>query len=261
MRPAFTENAAVHVVVWRRIHVDAVRRTLRDRLRRGRRRLASHRARFARPCRPTGPTWKVAMKRLLHRKAVALAFALVLGASLASADGLKDKGRTPPGQQPLRVELHISNTTTNEGGKFVSGSAGDEITFKLRVKNNRKETVTVECVLDAGIPGCMIQEVETVTLGKGMQAKEIVTGTVPVDESGLLTIDVQCTSSAGDVKSDHAELAFNLGGKATGEAHGGRGGIWQQILVRTLANALLAGLDGDESVAETSISRVKNIYR
>jgi hypothetical protein len=184
-----------------------------------------------------------------------MAIVTVLCVHEASAQGQQ------PGQQPLRVELHMSNTTTDVGGKFVTASAGDSITFQLRVKNNRKETVTVECVLDAGIPGCMIQEVETVTLGKGKQAKEIVVGTVPADESGLLMIDVQCTSSAGDVKSDHAELAFNLGGKATGEAHGSRGGIWQQVLLRALSKRLLAGLDADGPVAETSISRVKNIYR
>ena len=202
------------------------------------------------------------MKRLLNTRVAALAFTLVLGASIASAQsGMEQK--TPPGKEPLRVELHISNVTTGEGGKSVTASAGDEVTFKLRVKNNLMQTVSVDCVLDAGIPGCMIQEMETVTLSKGKQAKEIVMGTVPVEESGILVIDVQCTSSVGDVRSDHAELAFNLDGKATGEAHGGRAGIWQQILVRTLANAMLAGLaaDGDQPVAETSMSRVKNIYR
>ena len=201
------------------------------------------------------------MKRLLNTRAVALAFTLVLGASLVSADGMNEN--TPPGKKPLRVELHISNNTTGEGGNSVTASAGDEITFKLRVKNNRKDPVSVECVLDAGIPGCMIQEVRTVMLGKGKQAKEIVMGTVPAEQSGVLMIDVICTSSASDVMSDHAELAFNLDAKATGEAHGGRSGIWQQILIRTLAKSMLAGLaaDGDEIIAETSMSRLKNIYR
>lgn len=167
----------------------------------------------------------------------------------------------PPGQEPLRVELLISNTTTDMGGKFVNASSGDTITFQLRVKNNRKETVDVECVLDAGIPGCMIQEIETVTLDKGKQAKEIVVGMVPADESGVLTIDVTCTSSAGDVKSDHAELAFNLGGKATGEAHGSRGGIWQRVLLRALSTRLLAGLEAEQAVSETDFSNLKNLYR
>lgn len=199
------------------------------------------------------------MKRLLNKRVAALFCVLVFGASLSSADGMNQD--TPPGKIPLRVELHISNTTTGEGGTFVTASAGDEITFKLRVKNNRAATADVEVVLDAGIPGCMIQEVQVVTLEPNKQAKEIVIGTVPADESGLLQIDVTATSSLGDVNSDHAELAFNLGGKATGEAHGGRAGIWQQILVRTLAKAMLAGLASDEPVAETSISRFKNIYR
>ena len=200
------------------------------------------------------------MKRLLNTRVAALAFTLVLGASLASAEGMEE---TPPGKQPLRVELQIVNLTTGESGHSVMASTGDEIQFKARVKSNRPETVDVECVLDAGIPGCMIQEVENITLSKGKQVKETVFGTVPAEESGLLVIDLVCTSSAGDVASDHAEMAFNLDGKAEGEAHGGRGGIWQQILVRTLANSLLAGLasDGDDPVANTSISRVKNIYR
>lgn len=199
------------------------------------------------------------MKRLLNRRVAALFCVLIFGASLSSADGMNEG--TPPGKAPLRVELHISNNTTGEGGKAVTASAGDEITFKLRVKNNRFATADVEVVLDAGIPGCMIQEVQVVTLEAHKQAKEIVIGTVPADESGLLQIDVTATSSLGDVESDHAELAFNLGGKAAGEGHGGRAGIWQQILVRTLAKAMLAGLASDEPVAETSISRFKNIYR
>lgn len=194
------------------------------------------------------------MRRMVVTGAVVLTLVAVIGMH-GPAQG------QPPGQQPLRVELMISNVTTDMGGKFVTASAGDTIEFQLRVKNNRKETVDVECVLDAGIPGCMIQEVETVTLGKGKQAKEIVVGTVPADEAGLLTIDVTCTSSAGDVTSDHAELAFNLGGKATGETHGSRGGIWQRVLLRALSTRLLAGLESDQPVAETDISNLKNLYR
>lgn len=199
------------------------------------------------------------MKRLLNVRTAVLICVLVFGANLATADGMNQG--TPPGKAPLRVELQISNTSTGEGGQFVTGNTGDEVTFKLRVKNNRAMAADVEVVLDAGIPGCMIQEVQVVTLEPHKQAKEIVIGTVPADESGILQIDVTATSSLGDVVSDHAELAFNLGGKATGEAHGGRAGIWQQIMVRTLAKAMLAGLASDEPVAETSISRFKNIYR
>jgi hypothetical protein len=212
------------------------------------------------PVLATGKPRKVAMKRVLASFVVASAFALALGASMALADGFQESD--PPGRKPLRAELHISNETTSMGGNFVTASTGDEIVFQLRVKNNVKQTVDVEVTVVAGVPGCMIEETQVVTLSKGKQAKKIVIGNVPEDESGLLTIDVTAVSSLGVVETDHAEVSFNQSKPGDG-ASSGSYRTWHRLFLRMLTKALLAGLASDDTelTVKTSFSDFKNNYR
>lgn len=194
------------------------------------------------------------MRRMLIPGAVALALVATLGVHEASAQKGKDKRNSG---NPLRVTLTAFNVTTGQEDKNIMASAGDEVAIRLRVENRTGEAQNAVVHVVGGIPGCMIDQTVVEFFELGQKKEAIVTGIVPADQSGLLTVDVDVfMPKTADTKATNGSVAFNSSLKGTAPANGG---MMHRFLVQAMVRSLV-NLQSKPDVS-LSISELKDLYR
>jgi hypothetical protein len=193
---------------------------------------------------------------MLLSSAVALALVATLGVPQASAQKGKDKRK----QIPIKMVLQCTNLTTGQVGRNITAVAGDEVSITLRVENRSGEAQNAVVHVVGGIPGDMIDETVVEFFELGQQKSETVSGIVPEDQSGVLTVDVTVDlPKTGDTADISGSVAFNT--QLKGQAPTSPTFI-QRVFAKLMVHALLDLEDDGSSQPETAnISEIKALYR
>ena len=188
--------------------------------------------------------------------AIALALVAILGVPEASAQ----KGKERRKHTPLKVSLVAENLTTHKKGTDITASAGDEVTITLTVTNYTGSAQSAVVDVVGGVPGNMIHET-VVEFFEGAQTKSnTVSGIVPANQSGILTVNVLVSMpKTDDSIAVDGSVAFNVVQKDQAPANSR---FFERAFTKLMVRSLLDLHDGvTDAPTDANMTEVKELYR